>query len=380
MEYKRRRWGVNSCMQSYVYRKREREIRRYHPYRRPKRNEVSVDDIINDRWRYLGVGEIKQREVKKLGDLIECLERVETREKLKRNIELDILLEYLRELNGMIGMSGLKESIVHQLLYYLQDLHDSEKRGEYMHMVLMGAPGTGKTEIAMLLAKIYTTLGIVKSDNIRKVTRSDLIAGYLGQTALKTRELVESSLDGVLFIDEAYSLGNGSNIGGGKDQYSKECLDTLCELLSFYRSRIVVIVAGYENELYESFFDQNQGLKSRFMWWHKLSNYTGMELCEIYKKKVKEIDWMISSEVDMRELERRFEKKRNKFENNGRDVEHLLLQCKIVHSRRIFEDGKRKRELNERDIKDGFEMYDESRKREKKEKEDDNESYRHMYC
>ena len=112
----------------------------------------------------------------------------------------------------------------------------------------------------------------------KKATRSDMIAGYLGQTAIKTKALITQCLGGVLFIDEAYSLGN--------DNFSKECVDTLCEALSDQKDNIMVIIAGYENELNEHFFSLNVGLDSRFVWRFNIDNYVAKDLWEIFKKKI----------------------------------------------------------------------------------------------
>ena len=123
------------------------------------------------------------------------------------NIEAPLL-----ELDKMIGMKKLKDSVVDQILYFIQDLHTIAKVGsaneDFMHTVIYGPPGTGKTEIAKIMGKIFSKMGILKKGTFRKATRADLIAGYLGQTALKTKEVIKESLGGVLFIDEAYALGN----------------------------------------------------------------------------------------------------------------------------------------------------------------------------
>ena len=156
----------------------------------------------------------------------------------------------------MIGLEKLKESVVDQILYFAQNLHKSPGGNEtmdYMHTVLYGPPGTGKTEVAMMVGRIYCGLGILKKGHFTKVTRSDLVAGYLGQTAIKTRKAITNALDGVLFIDEAYSLGHPEK----RDSFAQECIDTLCESASVYKDRLVIIIAGYEKELKERFFAWN---------------------------------------------------------------------------------------------------------------------------
>ena len=172
--------------------------------------------------------------VESLGDLIKICNDNDLVSNLDYNIDLQQLHEIkpeLIELNNMIGLDSLKDNIVDQLLYYLQRLNTNGK-GDFLHTVIYGSPGTGKTEIAMILGKIFSKLGILKLGKFKKVTRADLVGGYLGQTALKTTDLIKSSLGGVLFIDEAYSLGNSEK----RDSFAKECIDTLCEALSFIKT------------------------------------------------------------------------------------------------------------------------------------------------
>jgi SpoVK/Ycf46/Vps4 family AAA+-type ATPase len=150
----------------------------------------------------------------------------------------------------------------------LQNLHKIVKEdkqiisNDYMHTVIYGPPGTGKTEVAKIIGKIYSNMGILGKNIFKKVTRSDLVAGFLGQTAIKTKDVIKESLGGVLFIDEAYSLGNNEK----KDSFSKECIDTLCEALSDHKDNLMVIIAGYENELNEALKDNiiNNSLFSLF--------------------------------------------------------------------------------------------------------------------
>jgi SpoVK/Ycf46/Vps4 family AAA+-type ATPase len=250
-------------------------------------------------------------------------------------------------------MNELKNNIVDQILYFIQELHKNKNlSGEFLHTVIYGPPGTGKTEIAKIMGKIYGKVGILSKNTFKKVTRSDLIAGYLGQTALKTRDVIKDALGGVLFIDEAYSLGNSEK----KDSFSKECIDTLCEALSDNKDNLMVIIAGYEKELKENFFSYNQGLDSRFTWRFKTDNYTYQDLYKIFLKKVNDIGW----EVDLIEKDALewFKKNYNYFYFFGRDIEILLSKIKIAHSRRVFckpENDKRK--INYKDLEKGFQIY-----------------------
>jgi hypothetical protein len=289
-------------------------------------------------------------EINFLKDIIYIINTYPLSEEVEYNINMDVLhnlKEELIELDEMIGMNNLKKNILDQLLYYLQDLHI--QGNDFMHTVLYGPPGTGKTEIAKIIGKIYSKMGVLKSGIFKKVTRSDFISGYLGQTALKTKDLIKECLGGVLFIDEAYALGNPEK----KDSFSKECLDTLCEALSDYKENLMVIIAGYENDLKECFFSYNQGLDSRFTWRFKTDKYSAIDLKNIFIKKVLDIGWTIEK-VDVEW----FEKKMDYFKYFGRDMEILLSRIKIVHSKRVFyKDISEKKNISLIDMDNGFNLF-----------------------
>jgi len=299
-------------------------------------------------------------EIQSISDLLKLIEDYKLDESIEYNINLESIhniKEPLNELNNMIGMHNLKENIVDQVLYFSQNLHkithNGETSGDYMHTVIYGPPGTGKTEIARIMGKIYSKMGILKRGVFKKVTRSDLIAGYLGQTAIKTKDVINDCLGGVLFIDEAYALGNNEK----RDSFSKECIDTLCEALSAHKDNLMVIIAGYDNELKECFFNYNQGLESRFTWRFKTEEYKSKELFEIFLKKVKDIGWSIDAE-SKKINEDWFEKNRDYFKYFGRDVEVLLSKIKIAHSKRVFcKSAEEKTKITFQDLEKGFELY-----------------------
>jgi SpoVK/Ycf46/Vps4 family AAA+-type ATPase len=297
-------------------------------------------------------------EVKNIDDLLKIIEKYTMDENTTYNINLKALhniKDSLIELNNMIGMNSLKNNVVDQILYFIQDLHKTNNHstsGDFMHTVLYGPPGTGKTEIAKIMGKIYCKLGILKNGRFKKVTRSDLVAGYLGQTALKTRDVIKDCLGGVIFIDEAYALGNNEK----RDSFSKECIDTLCEALSDHKHELMVIIAGYEHELNECFFNYNQGLDSRFIWRFKTDEYKADELYQIFVKKIKESDWSIDEEPQIH-IEW-FQRNMDSFPFFGRDMESLLSKIKISHSRRVFcKPEKEKKKITLEDLEKGFDIY-----------------------
>jgi hypothetical protein len=231
--------------------------------------------------------------------------------------------------------------------------NDGVGAGDYMHTVLYGPPGTGKTEVAKILGNIFCNLGILTSNTFKKVTRSDLVAGYLGQTAIKTREVIESAIGGVLFIDEAYALGNTEK----RDSFSKECIDTLCEALSDHKHELMVIIAGYEKELNDCFFSYNEGLSSRFTWRYKIENYDSIELRKIFEKIVKDNGWTFAFDRDAVKDEW-FKSRQQYFKYFGRDIEIFFTKTKIAHARRVFYlPVKDRRSLIMDDLDAGFELF-----------------------
>ena len=296
-------------------------------------------------------------EINSIRDLLTLIDNYPLDNSVQYNINMKALhniKDSLIELDNMIGMMSLKNNIVDQILYFIQGLHESKNQGgDFMHTVLYGPPGTGKTEIAKIIGKIYSKMGILKNDIFKKVTRSDLIAGYLGQTALKTRDVIKECIGGVLFIDEAYALGNEEK----RDSFSKECIDTLCEALSNHKHELIVIIAGYEKELNDCFFHYNQGLESRFTWRFKTDPFKPDELYEIFIKKVKENGWSVDTEDKIIGVDW-FKKRMEFFPSYGRDIETLFSKIKITHSRRVFcKPETEKRKITGRDLEKGYEIY-----------------------
>jgi hypothetical protein len=230
-------------------------------------------------------------------------------------------------------------------------------KGDFMHTVIYGPPGSGKTEVAKIIGRIFSNLGILNKKIFKKVSRNDLVAGYLGQTAIKTKDMIKASLGGVLFIDEAYSLGNSEK----KDSFAKECVDTLCEALSEHKHNWMVIIAGYEKELNDCFFSLNEGLNSRFTWRFKLDAYKPSELKSIYEKQVRDYGWTIIKDVGATAdtlPESWFASRMDYFTTYGRDMETLFTKTKIAHSRRVFcLPMSEKKIITFADLENGFKLF-----------------------
>lgn len=320
------------------------------------------------------------KEIKTLKDLIELGESYDPNDKTKYVINLKALnkcVDSLKELDSMIGMTNVKNMIIDLIFFRLQNFEDDTN--ELWHLVIQGDPGCGKTEISKIIAKIYFGLGIIKQNKFTQAKRSDLIGKYLGHTAKQTQEVFDSASGGVLFIDEAYSLGNPE----GRDSFAKECIDTINLNLTEKRDT-VVFIAGYKEQLEESFFSYNPGLNRRFKMRLTVDKYNASDLREIFIKKIKENKWNIFEENEEKNLPLSFfERNRDCFKYNGGDMENLWHLTKIVHARRIF--GKSNdliKKITLDDLNSGFKLYEENEEFKNRENNKNLQNYikNTMYC
>jgi Holliday junction resolvasome RuvABC ATP-dependent DNA helicase subunit len=204
------------------------------------------------------------------------------------------LEEILTDLDGLIGLSAVKQD-VRQLANYVKVLQIRQAKGFKVsdmsyHMVFYGKPGTGKTTVARLIGEIYKALGVISRGHLVEADRAKLVAAYVGQTAIKTTEVVNTALGGVLFIDEAYTLAPADSRG---NDYGQEAIDTLLKLMEDHRNDLVVIVAGYPDEM-GRFIASNPGLQSRFNKYLSFEDYTPEELVEIFNHFCKQNDYCLT--------------------------------------------------------------------------------------
>jgi len=230
----------------------------------------------------------------------------------------------LSQLNSLIGLSTVKDE-VNNLINFIQVQKMREERGLNtnqltMHLIFSGNPGTGKTTVARLLSKIFSEIGLLSEGNLVEVDRAGLVGGYVGQTALKVQEVVESALGGVLFIDEAYSLVSDR----GDSDYGKEAIDTLIKGMEDYRNDLVVIAAGYPDKM-EEFLDSNPGLRSRFNKVIHFEDYTADEMYQIFEKMVANGGFVLDDEAKSAAKKKLDELVDNKDESfaNGREVRNM---------------------------------------------------------
>jgi hypothetical protein len=246
----------------------------------------------------------------------------------------------LIELNNMIGLQKIKEEIVNNIIYFLLSKSLSKEiNSDMMHSVITGSPGCGKTTFIDILAKIYVGLGVLQKGQVVKTKRTELIGKFLGHTAVQTQQKITEAYGGILLIDEAYSLGNPE----GRDNFSKECLDTLNQELSENKGKFICIIAGYKDALDNSFFRYNEGLKRRFPFRYEIEKYNAEELTSILFKKIEEYGFYGIHKISLwkpqftkLQLLNLIKENYKFFVNQGGDMETLFLNAKIAQNKRVF--------------------------------------------
>ena len=242
----------------------------------------------------------------------------------------------LHKLDNLIGLEQLKTEI-HNLVNFLKIQQQRQQHGLpqvplTLHLVFCGSPGTGKTTVARLIGKIYHELGILKKGHCIETDRSGMVAQYIGHTATKTDKLIESALDGVLFIDEAYTLKPEN---ADKD-FGQEAIDTLLKRMEDYRDRLVVIVAGYPDEM-SRFIKSNPGLQSRFTRYLTFEDYQPEELLAIFEKICQSHNYQINSNAKKTLLNEFTDlyNSRDKNFGNGRLVRNIFEQTVAKQATRL---------------------------------------------
>jgi SpoVK/Ycf46/Vps4 family AAA+-type ATPase len=354
-------------------------------------------------------------EVKTLNDLIDLANRYNPSNEYSFNLEkLHNLLPSLMKLKNIIGMTSVKDSIVGQIIFFLNEFDNDNM--DMMHTVIQGPPGVGKTLLGKIIGELYYYMGIIKPKKtlnkkramthddlddeleeymnaikgvrgrgrtnsegdvkepfvFRIVKRSDLIGKYLGHTSIQTQKVIDETEGGVLFIDEAYSLGSEE----GRDSFSKECIDTLNQNLSEKKNSLLCIIAGYKEALDSCFFAQNEGLRRRFPFVYTIEKYTADELCLIFKKMVTDMGWN-SEEVPIKFFEENYKL----FTNMGGDIETLFFMTKIEHGKRVLFKPDERKKINLQDLENAFKIFkiNKDSKKSKKDIIEEDETWKNLY-
>jgi SpoVK/Ycf46/Vps4 family AAA+-type ATPase len=246
----------------------------------------------------------------------------------------------IAELDSMIGLHGVKGEI-NKLISRLQVEKRRQAQGLAvssiaLHMVFTGPPGVGKTVVARLVGAIYRDLGVLKKGHVVETDRAGLVAGYIGQTAPKTKDKIAEAMDGILFIDEAYTLSSGP---GGGDQFGQEAIDTLLKEMEDKRDRLVVIVAGYPAEM-RSFINANPGLESRFTKTIEFKPYSPDELISIFSGMLAKEDLHLARDWPEGELRAWFSSRaRDPQFGNARAARTMVERVREAQALRLSQAG-----------------------------------------
>ena len=380
-----------------------------------KRKDIDENENLNVKKRRVKI-DFFDVEIKTLDDLIQLANKYNANNEYSFNLQkLHNILPSLMKLKNIIGMTTVKDSLVGQIIFFLNEFDNDNM--DMMHTVIQGPPGVGKTLLGKIIGELYYYLGIIKpkpklvikkravthdelDDELeeyvnaikgvrgrgrsnsegdakepfifRIVKRSELIGKYLGHTSVQTQKIIDEVEGGVLFIDEAYSLGSEE----GRDSFSKECIDTLNQNLSEKKNSLLCIIAGYKDALDKCFFSQNEGLRRRFPFVYTIEKYTADELCQIFKKMVTDMGWN-ADEVPVHFFDDNYDL----FTNMGGDIETLFFMTKIEHGKRVLLKPDERKKINIQDLENAFKIFKSNKdaKKSKKDLMDEDGTWKNLY-
>lgn len=251
------------------------------------------------------------------------------------------LIKPLEKLENMVGLEDIKKDVFKKIIYHIMNPTNNE---DYLNTIISGPPGVGKTEFAKIYGEIFVNLGILKNNNFIQIKRDDLVGKYLGETSMKTKQILENAIGGVLFLDEAYSLGNTEK----RDSFSKEAIDMINVYLSEKKGQFMFIIAGYMDDIESCFFAYNKGLKRRFHSHYNITGYNPNEMKDIFIRKV--IENKYNNMVASNTLLTFFTENMKRFNYFAGDIEKLFNEIKQCQALRIFNTNKISKDILYEDI------------------------------
>ena len=319
-------------------------------------------DVVDKKVKRIKVNPVKKRKpvkrikfdkiISSLSQLIELGESYDDAYEYECTLDIKLLHKILSELksvNAMIGLAKFKETLVKHIIYLLLGWCDVAP--DMRHLIIFGSPGTGKTTLAKLLGRIYAKIGMLDGGKFKIATKTDFVAKYEGQTEHKTKAFLESCLGGVLFIDEAYSIGSTHE---DSSSYSRIVVDTLNEFLSKNGDKFICILAGYKRDINLRILQANEGMDRRFTYRYEIDSYSSNELCQIFEQMVSDSGWTLEPQA----INKNYFNNLTLFQGNGGDVKTFLEKCKEVHYQRaLLLDTHLWKCLTKTDIKGGYQAY-----------------------
>ncbi|MCL2820342.1 MAG: AAA family ATPase [Oscillospiraceae bacterium] len=257
--------------------------------------------------------------------------------KEENQVKEKTLDELLEDLDSLVGLDNIKQNVKSLINYVkIRDLREENELPNpplSLHMIFTGNPGTGKTTVARILSELYKAIGVLSKGQLVEVDRSGLVAGFVGQTAIKTSDAVSDALGGILFIDEAYALAPEA---GASNDFGREAIETLIKLMEDNRNDLIVIVAGY-NEPMERFIASNPGLESRFNRYFIFEDYNSNELFDIFDTMCRQSEYILTDDAIeyAREYFNRIYETRDSNFSNARNARNFFENIVSVHSDRI---------------------------------------------